>query len=69
MSALGQKQTCAAQKAVSALPPKADMCSALTHVRFRAISGHGHGPLKNRRGKPIVSPACISSTFTLFVMA
>ena len=28
MSALGQKRTCAAQKAMSALPPKADMCSA-----------------------------------------
>ena len=33
MSALGQKLTCAVQKAMSALPPKADMCSALTHVR------------------------------------
>ena len=29
MSALGQKQTCAAQKVMSALPPKADMCGAL----------------------------------------
>ena len=28
MSALGQKQTCAAQKVMSALPPKADMCGA-----------------------------------------
>ena len=26
MSALGQKQTCALQKVMSALPPKADMC-------------------------------------------
>ena len=35
MSALGQKQTCAAQKVMSTfLPPKADMCSALVHVRF-----------------------------------
>jgi hypothetical protein len=34
MSALGQKQTCAAQKAMSALPPKADICSAQAHVRF-----------------------------------
>jgi hypothetical protein len=32
MSALGQKQTCAAQKVMSALPPKADMCGALAHV-------------------------------------
>jgi len=30
---LGQKQTCAAQKVMSALPSKADMCSALAHVR------------------------------------
>jgi hypothetical protein len=34
MSALGQKQTCAVQKGMSALPPKADMCSATRHVRF-----------------------------------
>ena len=33
MSALGQKQTFAAQKAMSALPPKADMCGAQGHVR------------------------------------
>ena len=33
MSALGQKQTCAAQKAMSALPPKG-------HVRFTPESGH-----------------------------
>jgi hypothetical protein len=30
MSALGQKQTFALQKVMSALPSKADMCSALT---------------------------------------
>ena len=34
MSALGQKQTCAVQKVMSALPLKADMCSATRHVRF-----------------------------------
>ena len=34
MSALGQKRTCAVQNAMSALPPKADMCSATQHVRF-----------------------------------
>ena len=34
MSALGQKQTFALQKGMSALPPKADMCSALGDVRF-----------------------------------
>ena len=38
MSALGQKQTCAVQKGMSALPPKADMCSATRHVRFVPIA-------------------------------
>jgi len=33
MSALGQKQTYAMQNGVYALPPKADMRSALAHVR------------------------------------
>jgi hypothetical protein len=34
MSALGQKRTFAAQNGMSVLPPIADMCSALAHVRF-----------------------------------
>ena len=34
MSALGQKRTCAAQKVMSALPPKADMCGATKDVRY-----------------------------------
>jgi hypothetical protein len=34
MFALGQKQTFAPQKAMSALPPKADMCGVLANVRF-----------------------------------
>ena len=34
MSALGHKRTFAMQKCMSALPPKADMCSAQAHVRF-----------------------------------
>mgnify|MGYP003429530682 CR=1 FL=1 len=38
MSALGQKQTCAAQKVMSALPPKADMCGATRDVRFVPIA-------------------------------
>ena len=33
MSALGQKQTCATQNGMSALPPKADICSAQADVR------------------------------------
>ena len=36
MSALGQ--TCAAHKPMSALHPKADMCSALGDVRFVPIA-------------------------------
>ena len=32
LSALGQKQTLAQQQAMSALAPKADMCSANTNV-------------------------------------
>ena len=38
MSALGQKQTFAAQKGMSALPPIADMCSATRYVRFVPIA-------------------------------
>ena len=38
MSALGQKQTCAAQKVMSALPPNADMCGAIWDVRFVPIA-------------------------------
>jgi hypothetical protein len=38
MSALGQKQTLRPSFAVSALPPKADMSSALGHVRFVPIA-------------------------------
>ena len=38
MSALGQKQTFAAHQRMSALPPKADMCSALGDVRFVPIA-------------------------------
>src|SRR5262249_2797562 len=34
MSALGQKPTYAAQQAMSALHPKADICSVKRHVRF-----------------------------------
>ena len=38
MSALGQKQTFALQNVVSALPPKADMCSAQGDVRLVPIA-------------------------------
>ena len=38
MSALGQKQTFALQNVMSALPPKADMCGAITNVCFVPIA-------------------------------
>ena len=38
MSALGHKRTCAAQLGMSALPPIADMCSALGDVCFVPIA-------------------------------
>jgi hypothetical protein len=41
MSALGQTQTIAVQKGMSALPRKADICSALAHVRFGSIADIG----------------------------
>jgi hypothetical protein len=37
MSAWGQKQTFRDVRAMSALPPKADMCDALAHVCFGPI--------------------------------
>jgi hypothetical protein len=38
-SALAQKQTCALQLGMSALPPKADMCGATRDVRFGPKAG------------------------------
>jgi hypothetical protein len=38
MSTLGQKQTSALQKGMSALLPKADMCGATSDVRFGPIA-------------------------------
>ena len=38
MSALGHKRTFAVQKGMSALPPKADMCSAPSDVRYVPIA-------------------------------
>ena len=40
MSALGQKQTSAVQKGMSALPPKADIEWRLGECPLSAISGH-----------------------------
>ena len=38
MSAMGHKRTFAVQNGMSALPPKADMCSATRHVCFVPIA-------------------------------
>jgi hypothetical protein len=57
MSALGQKQTCAAQNGMSALTPKADMCSATRHVRFEACLNHISG-----------SKAGVAGTYNQFVI-
>jgi len=50
MSALGQKQTYALQQAMSALPPKADMCSAFIYVRFGPKAEYRIG--RHQRGRP-----------------
>ena len=42
MSALGHKQASRSAIAMSALPPKADMCSALGDVRFVPIANISH---------------------------
>jgi hypothetical protein len=45
MSALGHKRTFAPQWAMSALPPKADMCDATSDVRFGPIADIGGATL------------------------
>jgi hypothetical protein len=74
MSALGQKQTCAAQNGMSALPPKADMPGATRDVRFVPIAdmrttrtgGLGSScrwPVRNRhRNATLVSPYTFSAS-------
>ena len=57
MFALGQKQTCAAQNVMSALPPKADMCSALGDVRFVPIADIRTSPYSDVIIFPTVKPA------------
>ena len=55
MSALGQKQTYEVQKGMSALPTKADMCSATQHVRFvpEADIERRERFVKGRRGERV----------------
>ena len=48
MSALGQKRTCAVQNVMSALPPKADVCSATRDVRFVPIADMPHSTLHGK---------------------
>ena len=48
MSALGQKRTCAVQRGMSALPPKADMCGATRYVRFVPIADSCTAAKRNR---------------------
>src|SRR5262249_36305993 len=45
ISALGQKQTCASQKAMSALPPVATAKANSRKSRVRFTLESGHGPL------------------------
>ena len=71
MSALGHKRTFAPQNAMSALPPKADMCSALCDVCFvpiadmRGLREHFQTNA-GVRGKTILisvnSPGCVSTS-------
>ena len=71
MSAMGQKQTCAVQNVMSALPPKADMCGATSACPLCANSGHegcGNALQTNTgvRGRTILisvnSPGCVSTS-------
>jgi len=55
MSALGQKQTCALQQPMSALPPESDIKSGIWNVRSR--SGHLRRDKKKDR-LTAVSPKC-----------
>ena len=53
MSALGQKQTCAVQEGMSALPPKADMCGATRRCPLSANSGHWLGYSMTSSARPM----------------
>jgi hypothetical protein len=55
MAALGQKQTFALQKVMSALPPKADMCGATRDVRFGPIADIGGAIRSPRRRARVIS--------------
>jgi hypothetical protein len=65
MSALGQKQTSASQKVMSALPPKADMCGATRDVRFGPIAGMAAPSItssaRNRNASEIFNPIALAA--------
>jgi hypothetical protein len=48
----GSKADMCTQKSMSALPPKADMCSALAHVRFVPIADIAPAELKRASYEP-----------------
>ena len=56
MSALGHKRTFAVQNGMSAVTPKADMCSARAHVRFVPIADILKFEIRFSRAPPIVFP-------------
>src|SRR5262249_56609689 len=55
MSALGQKATCAPQMVMSALPPKADMCSALADVCFGPKADIGEGDRRMKKAATLAA--------------
>src|SRR5262245_58356017 len=53
MSALGRKQTLRVARAMSALPPKADMCGAARDVCFGPRADIRGGEKKDRRAQAV----------------
>src|SRR5262245_19297279 len=61
----GQKRTLALQKAMSALPPKADMCGALAHVCFGPEADRDQRKLMTTLGPSFVpNPGLFSRPFS-----
>ncbi len=56
VSALSQKQTFRSAIVMSALPPKADMCSAAVHVRFGPIADIRKNSALAERKTPDIAP-------------